>query len=112
MSKKLDARDFHFEEWNRTSRDGAFDFLKQKQLPVSVGDEEFDEETFDQMDFWKHGACFSIYGSGHPYEHAAVRLDNGNVMFCIVYGTVFNGTFDSNEKIHMQYYMATPLTPT
>ena len=106
---KLNARDYKWTPWARTSRDGAFDFLKKEKLPVAVKDVFFDEDTFEEMEHGKNGMCLTYYSSGRVTEYAAVLCDDGDILFCIVSGHAFAGTFATADNINMQYYKLTAL---
>lgn len=105
---KLDARHYRWETWIRPSS-GAFDFLKNSKMPVAVKDVEFDPSTFELTDYGTNGIHFSFYGSGRITDHAAVLCDDDTILFCVVSGTQFQGTFASADDIEMEYYKLTKI---
>lgn len=109
MSKtKLDARHYEWKKLN--NRNNVFAHLVQRaDAPKSTGEVFFDEETFEQMNWSTNGVSFSYYSEGSIEQYAAVSLDNGKILFCVVSGSQFAGTFDSADDIRMQYYELTKL---
>lgn len=108
--RTFDPRQYKFTEWSLTKNDGPFAFMQpQPILPRGVEEVAFDDFLLPKTDYEKNGVSFTFYGSGQVYEHAAMLLDDGNILFCIVNGTQFAGTFSSNDDIRMRYYMCTPI---
>lgn len=105
----LNACDYEWNDWNRPSKDGAFGFLKQEKLPVAVRDVFFDEDTFKETNYERNYVHLDYYGTGRVNEYAAVLCEDGSILFCIVYGKVFAGTFASSDGIEMRYYKLTKI---
>lgn len=108
----LDARHYRWRELTPDTG-GVFDTfvatVDGPPKPRSVGEVFFNMDSFDRMDYRRNGVSLSFYGSGDVQEYAAIRLDNGHVLFCVVRGRCFTDTFHSAEQIAMRYYTLTPL---
>lgn len=107
MSDKLSAADYKWEELNRDRR-SVFDmFVNDPNRPNIVNRVVFDEDTFSEMDYFRNRESFTYYGSGRIHEYEAVLLDDGSILFCIVSGSRFAGTFSPSDPITMRYYKLT-----
>lgn len=105
--KTLDPRKYKFTSFDNN---GPFAFLKMANLTSGpTEDVEFDDDLFEKTDYTSNGVRFSFYGDGRITQQAAILLSNGDVLFCIVHGSAFGGTFNTNEHISMRYYLATPI---
>lgn len=108
--KTLDPRNYYFRHYDLSHTDGPFAFMKQDSLfGRGVEEVQFDEEQLEQLDYDRNNISFSYYGFGRVDEHAAMLLDDGSILFCIVRGMRFAGTFQSSDNIRMEYYLATPI---
>lgn len=106
---KLDPRKYKWTQRYQTEpTTSVFDGMVRRieppkaPLPVAVGDVYFDEALFDHVGF-------TYYGKGNVDEYAAVQLDNGNILFCLVHGSQFAGTFAPEHKVTMEFYDVEPL---
>lgn len=110
--KKLDATQFKWEQFNLPEKDIFAAFIADDgPKERSIGEVFFDEATFEDTDWQTNGASFSYYGSGSIYQYAAVQLESGAILFCIVSGASFQGTFSEDSgSFSMRYYRLTPLT--
>lgn len=106
-TKLLDARKYRWEPWALDS--SPFGFIKKTALPVAVHDVFFDTYTFSETDHMLNGVSLQFYGTGSVSEYAAVLCEDKTILFCIVSGSAFQGTFHSAERIRMQYYKLTQL---
>lgn len=108
----LDARHYRWQELTPETG-GVFDAFVAKvdepPKPRSVGEVVFAFDTFALLSYETNGANFNFYGMGDIDEYAAVRLDTGQILFCVVSGSCFTDTFHSAERISMRYYTLTPL---
>lgn len=96
---KLDATKYRWTQVNTCDNPFA-GMIQAGPLPVSVGDVRFNEATFESCN-WNT--------SGSIGEYAAVQLADGDVLFCVISGYQFAGTFQSADDIRMRYYRLTPL---
>jgi hypothetical protein len=109
MSQRLDARNYYWRTYEPAVNSVFAAFVQPAtDVPRAVGEVRFDEATLDQLDYDTHGIRWSYYGAGRIEEYAAVLLDNGHVLFCVVSGRSFGGTFSPDDRIAMQYYDLTP----
>jgi hypothetical protein len=105
--KTLDPRDYRFTPFNNN---GPFAFLKMANLTSGpTEDVKFDHYLLTETYYDPNEVSFRFYGTCSVSQQAAILLSNGDVLFCVVHGSAFAGTFDTNENINMQYYLATPI---
>lgn len=102
--KTLDARKFKFAP-HMASKD-PFAFLRRPDRPTAVGDVEFTH--VNELDIQTNDIQTGSY-TLRISQHAAVELNDGTYLFCIVYGSEFVDTYSSNNNIRMQYYSVVPL---
>lgn len=103
--ESLDATKFRFKEIHGSSNPfGILGILKDR---TAVGDAHF--INLKNTEYEPNGVRFSYYGSGNVDESAALVLNYGTYLFCVVRGSAFRDTFSSSEKIEMRYYEVTSL---
>jgi hypothetical protein len=113
MTELLDARDYKWERFYApAAADNPFDFVEQrhKEPMVSVADVTFDESTLSDLNYVKNGFTgFNGTFQIQVYEHAAVLLESGKVLFCITRGYEQNDTFDEGHDVELEYYLLTKI---
>jgi hypothetical protein len=107
--KNLDASQY---KWKPFSKEhGVFHhIIAREDSPKSVGEAFFNVSSFEKCTHEKNGERWTYYGSGVIHDYAAVQLEDGDILFCVVSGAQFAGTFSPEDRISMQYYLLTHIT--